>query len=145
MNRVAEAAAATAAAPSSADRQKALAEAAEAQRKASTEQAQRLEEERKRVAESRAGASKVNAFKEAELKAKEEKERKLRAMMEKMGSKDGSSPDVWPGGTTCFCFHILTIESKNRWTKNVRRLLKKRDLLIKRLQKRKRRHWKKRY
>lgn len=92
---MAEAAAATANAPALADRQKALADAAEIQRQAATEQSQRLEEERKKVAESRAGASKVNAFKEAELKAKEEKERKLRAMMDKMSARDGSpAPDV---------------------------------------------------
>ena len=97
VSRVAEAAAATANAPALEERQKALNDAADAQKKATTEQSQRLEEERKRVAEARAGASKVNAFKEAEMKAKEEKERKLRAMMDKMTARDGgSSSDVCP-------------------------------------------------
>lgn len=89
VSRVQEAQSATANAPALEERQKALAD--EAARKASTEQSQRLEEERRKVAEARAGASKVNAFKEAELKAKEEREKKLRAMTDKMSARDGSA------------------------------------------------------
>lgn len=67
-----------------------------------TEQQARLEEERKKVASS--GMTKANAFKEAELKAKAEKDRKLQEMMDKMVRFIFFYPFHFLKRLTCVCF-----------------------------------------